>query len=97
MLSEALDEPGADLQAIISVLTDDLTRGVPSFLGLIITMSTDGTPIILRSVDDDQLDSAAASLRLPLRAAHSVAVGHIVFYATDAGAFAQLASDARRL
>ena len=31
-LTDALDDPGTDLQAILDVLIDDLTLAVPSFL-----------------------------------------------------------------
>ena len=33
-LTDALDDPGTDLQAILALLVDDLTAAVPSFLGL---------------------------------------------------------------
>jgi hypothetical protein len=37
-LTAALDQPGTDLQAILSVLIDDLVDAVPGFLGLTITV-----------------------------------------------------------
>ena len=41
-LTDALDDPGTDLQAILAVLIDDVTAAVPSFLGLIMTLRLAG-------------------------------------------------------
>src|SRR6476661_7547300 len=50
-LTDALDDPGTDLQAILDVLIDDLTLAVPSFLGLTMTLRLAGAPVTLTAVD----------------------------------------------
>ena len=94
-LSLALDEPGADLQAIIAVLMDDLAGAVPSFLGMTITITQDDRRLVLTTMDDGRRGSARASLRLALGRPGSPPVGHIVFYAQWPDAFVGLAADAR--
>lgn len=97
VLTEAVDEPGADVHAIIDVLMDDISRAVPSFAGLTITLVIDGAPVILAAIEQTQVASARSSLRLPLRLPGSPPVGHLVLYAKTANAFAGLATDAYRI
>jgi hypothetical protein len=95
-LSDALDEPGADLEAMLAVLADDLITAVPSFLGLTMTMAMDGEDVILHLFPPEGAGSVVTSLLLPLSAlGHSGTGGDIVFYATQPGAFVDIAADAR--
>ncbi len=89
-LSVALEDSGDDLQAILSVLTDDLKAAVPSFTGVSVTVQVDGEPITIYAADPNP---AAASMYLPLAApSGSPGVNHIVFYARYSGAFTDLAA-----
>ena len=92
-LTEALDDPVLDLEAVLNVLTDDLLTAIPSFLGMSITLSIDGSPCTLNSSAESMRLRAMSSLWLPLDP-HE-AGGHVVFYARDSGAFDDLADDAR--
>jgi hypothetical protein len=91
-LTEALGDPVLDLEAVLSVLTDDLLTAIPSYLGMSITLSIDGSHCTLNSSAESMRLRAMASLWLPLDP-HE-AGGHVVFYARDSGAFADLAEDA---
>ncbi len=95
-LTDALDEPGADLGAIISVLVDDVRGAVRSFLGLTIHLVVEGIPVLLTAIGGQHIHAASTSLRMPLHLPGSAAVGHIIFYAKNAAAFASLAHDAGR-
>jgi hypothetical protein len=96
LLSDALDDPVMDLEAILSVLTDDLVSAIPSYLGLIITLHIHGNPIIVSTLDGASNGRARASLMLSL-APHGLAAaaGSVAFYSGAAGAFIELADDAR--
>jgi hypothetical protein len=95
-LTEALDDPVLDLEAVLSVLTDDLLTAIPSYLGMSITVIIDGSPCTLNSSAESMRLRAMSSLWLPLdplgAGGHG---GHVVFYARDTGAFDDLADDAR--
>jgi hypothetical protein len=98
VLTEALDNPGTDLQAVLSVLTDDLIAAIPSFLGLAMTLSLDGSPVAVTAADAgaELATTARTTLRLPLPpVAGTDPASQVVFYAADPGAFAHLAVDAR--
>lgn len=95
-LTTALDDPGTDLRAILAVLSDDVTSAVPSYLGLTITMVTDGDAVQLTAVAVSKA-AVNASLRLPLPLlAGSEAGSTIEFYAGVPGAFARMAHDVRQ-
>ena len=97
-LTEALDNPGTDLQAALSVLTDDLIAAIPSFLGLAMTLCLDGSPVAVTAADAgvELATAARTTLRLPLPPiAGTDPASQVVFYAADRGAFADLAADAR--
>jgi hypothetical protein len=97
-LTAALDEPGADLHAILDVLVDDLSVAVSSFLGLTMTLQSDWCPVTLMTVDPDLALSAGASLALPLRpAAVAEGGGTVVLHAGHPGAFVDLAADLERV
>ena len=67
-LSGTLDEAGADLQAMLTVLVDDLVTAVPSFLGLTMTIPTDGREITLSLLPPELAGAVRTSLLLPLAA-----------------------------
>ena len=96
LLSDALDDPVMDLEAILSVLTDDLVSAIPAYLGLIITLHVEGNPVIISTLDRARDGQARASLLLSLQPNGSAgAAGSVAFYSGAAGAFADLAGDAR--
>jgi hypothetical protein len=95
-LSEALDEPGTDLRAVLTVLLDDLAAAVPSFLGLTITLDVEGGPVSLTAIDPASADLAGASMSVPLDPIARGVTGTVVFYADARGAFIELAADTRR-
>ncbi len=95
-LTDALDEPGADLGAIIAVLADDVRGAVGSFLGLTIHLAVEGIPFLLTAIGGEHIYAATTSLRIPLHVPGSPAAGHIIFYAKNANAFSGLAHDAGR-
>ena len=97
-LTDALDDPGTDLQAILDVLIDDLTLAVPSFLGLTMTLRFAGEPVTLTAVDPATVRAVRSSLQLPLDPLAGAGPDSVVlFYARDAHAFALLAADTRCL
>lgn len=65
-LTDALDDPGTDLQAILAVLVDDLTAAVPSVLGLTMTLRLAGEPVALTAIEPAAVRAARSSLQLPL-------------------------------
>ena len=97
-LTDALDDPGTDLQAILAVLIDDVTAAVPSFLGLRMTLRLAGEPVTLTAVDPGTVGTARSSLQLPLDPLAGAGPGSVVvFYARAADAFVELAADTRRV
>ena len=58
-LTETLDEPGADLQAMLQLLIDDLTQAVPSLLGLTLTVTRGGVPVTLQVLPPEQRTQSA--------------------------------------
>ena len=97
-LTEALDNPGTDLQAVLAVLADDLRAVVPSFTGLAMTVRVGGNPVTLVAVEPLGTHTAGASLQLPLEVfGAGPAGGTVVFYAANPGAFVDLGADSRRI
>jgi len=95
-LTDALDDPVLDLEAVLNVLTDDLSVAIPSYLGLSITLKVDGNSCTLNSSAASSPLRAMSSLWLPLTPQETDRPGgHVVFYARDSGAFVDLAEDAR--
>ena len=91
-LTAALDVPGADLEGLLAGLSHTLRQAVPSCVGLSLTVVVDGEPFTLGTVDGDV--SVATSMRLPLAQLGPLGSGGVVvFYATRAGAFVDLADD----
>jgi hypothetical protein len=96
LLSDALDDPVIDLEAILSVLTDDLVSAIPSYLGLIVTLHIDGNPVIVSTLDGATTGRARASLMLSLLPlVPATPAGSVAFFSGAAGAFVELAEDAK--
>ncbi len=95
LLSDALDDPITDLQAVLSVLTDDLAAAIPSYLGLTVTLHVQDDSVIVSTLDAGPED-VRASLLLPLSPSGSSEVtGSVAFYSGTGGAFIDLADDAK--
>lgn len=91
-LTAALGRPGTDLGVLLADLTSTLSTGVSSFVGLRLSLVTSGCAITLGTLP--ARSGVAASMRIPLATLAPVEPGgHVVFYATRAGAFVDLAAD----
>jgi hypothetical protein len=95
-LTNALDDPGIDLQVVIAEVAGDVIAAVPSFLGLTMTLLLDDRPVTVTAIAADLAAAAGASLQLPLGPLAGAAPGSsVVFYAGRPGAFVDLAADTR--
>lgn len=96
-LTDALDDPGADLQAMLSVLLDDLTTAIPSFLGMTMIIRMNGDDhgaVTLSLLPPESADAVGTSLLVPLDAVDGAASdATVIFYAGRSGAFVDLAAD----
>lgn len=93
-LTEVLDDPATDLQAILAVLIDDVTVAVPSFLGLRMTLEVAGEPVTVTAIGPTAARTARSSLHLPLDPLAGAGPGSVVVsYTGNADAFAELARD----
>lgn len=96
LLSDALDDPVTDLQAVLDVLADDLAAAVPSYLGLTVTLYVDGNAVVFSTLDAGNTVEIRASLLLPLAPlGATISTGSVIFYSGADGAFIDLADDAR--
>ena len=59
LLTDALEDPGTDLQAVVTVLVDDLTEAIPSLLGLNLTITLDGDMVTLSTTEPGVPGAAA--------------------------------------
>lgn len=91
-LSEALDEPGADLAVLLHQLAADAKFAVGTFVGLTVRLAVDGESSNLTAFEIGAASGdVRASLLLPL---HADGVGtDLVLYASAPGAFTDLAAD----
>lgn len=97
-LIDALDDPGIDRPAVLAVLVRRLSAAIPSFAGLTMTLRVAGQPVMLTAINPEDLRQARSSLQLPLDPlAGAGPDSAVVFYARDAGAFAELAAETGRL
>jgi hypothetical protein len=95
-LTETFDEPGADLQAMLQVLIDDLTQAVPSLVGLTLTVTRGGAPVTLQVLPPEHAAAVSTSLMIPLRMIGvSDPGGTVIIYAGRPGALVDLAADTR--
>jgi hypothetical protein len=94
-LSDALEDPGVDLELLLRQLSDSCSLAVDSYLGFSITVVIDDRPFAF-TVLEDFLDPSeiTASAMLPLAALGGFSVGsEIIFYAANPGAFVDLVAD----
>jgi hypothetical protein len=94
-LSDALEEPGADLALQVQRLGESCAFAVKSYLGFSITLVVGEVPVSF-TVLEDFLDPSEilTSVMLPLTAVGDHASGsEVVLYAGTAGAFVDLAAD----
>jgi hypothetical protein len=90
-LTDALGQPGTDLEAVLRELSKDIELAVDSYCGLSMTIVVDTGPLSLSTVDPVDIGT---SLLLPLTAICEVEYGStIVFFARTPGAFVDLAAD----
>ena len=100
-LSEALDDPGADLAVLLHQLAADAKFAVGTFVGLTVRLAVDGESNNLTAIEAGAASGdVRASLLLSLDAADGVGtdpadgVGtDLVLYASALGAFTDLAAD----
>ena len=95
-LSDALDDPIADLYAVLSVLTDDLTAAIPMYLGLTVALEVDGHAVSFSTLETEppqEVRSSVCLTLLPLE--EKSASGNFAFFSGALGALADLADDAR--
>jgi len=96
-LTEALDEPGADVANSLRRLTAGATAAIPTFLGLSATVAGSAPPFAFTTfVEGAGTGNVGTSLRLKLPGAGSPGVADaviIVLYAGAPGTFVDLAAD----
>jgi hypothetical protein len=93
-LSEALDEPGADLSVLLHQLAADAKFAVSTFVGLTVRLTVDGESSNLSAFEAGSASAdVRASLLLPLPAAGDGVGTDLVLYASTPGAFTDLAAD----
>jgi len=96
VLTDALEDPGTDLQTVLAVLVDELREAIPSVLSLTVTITQAGDSVTLNSAHPDVPATAAASLHIPLTELTAADPGSTVtFFAARPGAFVNLAADIR--
>jgi hypothetical protein len=98
-LTDALDDPGGDLQAMLDVLIDDLTTAVPSFIGLRMTVRTNETTVTIIAMDPQLTPTTRATLQLPLHQITGAApmATVLLLYASEPRVFTELAALTRRV
>lgn len=94
-LTEAIEEPGVDLEDLLVRLGDTSALAVDSFLGLTISLLVDGMSVQLSAWQNGPGEGQiATSATLPLSALGGLGPhGTITFFAAVPGAFVDLAAD----
>ena len=93
VLTQALDNPGIDLEAELRTFTTDIKRAVASYTGMTMTIALDGHAVSF-TVHDDATTKPTTSLLVPLAAlAPTDAASTLLLYAATPGAFVDLAAD----
>jgi hypothetical protein len=96
-LTEALADPGADLNGMVAGLHENLAAAISSATGLAITVRVAGTEVCVSTVGSNLGISteppAVTSLAVPLWWPDDTRSGSITFYASAPGALADLAAD----
>lgn len=100
LLGEALYDAAEPLEERLQQLQQAMRDAVPSYLGLSITMYSDGQPFAFTALLTDVGDGAeqgaeiATSARLPMTAFDGAEPGStVVYYAAQPGAFVDFAAD----
>jgi hypothetical protein len=96
LLTQALDEPGADVAETLERLAGDVQNSVDSYLGLSVSITANGPRFELMTIldKDTQQDQVHASLLVPLAPSIIGAITvTLVLYAATPGAFIDLAAD----
>jgi len=91
----AYDGGGDALDELLDALVHHLDTSIRSYRGLQLTVSRDGSPVVLTAFPDRRHGHLATSLRVPLALLDYDfdAASRIVFYAGVPGAFVDLAAD----
>lgn len=93
-LTEILDSPDVDLEALLQSFADDTKRAIDSYVGLAMTLIIDDYPVTLSTGSNLPADRAVTSLRVPLDVLSAVEPGSmLLLYAASPGAFVDLAAD----
>jgi hypothetical protein len=101
LLTDALNDPDGDLHGTLATLRHDLIATVPSYLGLSITVVSDGHPVTISAFHRNAAErherspeGIASSLWMPLAPFVVAEAGsQLIFYAARPGAFMDLAAD----
>jgi len=98
-LTDALDQPGIDLQDLVTGLAEQTRRAVESFRGLTVIQVIDGYPATFtifskHDAGSGPMATSASSVRLPLDGIGAAEAGSaIIFYAANPGAFIDFGAD----
>ena len=94
-LAQNARQDGSALAASLTALEGSLGEAVPSYLGLQLTLTQNGYPVVLTA--GSAASAAATSMRLPLVVISDGGQegSQIVFFATRPGAFVDLDADLR--
>ena len=99
LLSDALDDPDADITRSLLRLAADTKDAVASYLGLTITITTSGGPVVISAFEDGSAPTdSRSSLTVELLPRSSMelippAPTTVVLYAANPGAFVDMAAD----
>lgn len=99
LLSDALDDPDADIAQSLQRLAADTKDAVASYLGLTITITTSGGPVVISAFEDGTgPNDSRSSLTVELQPRSSMelippAPITVVLYAANPGAFVDMAAD----
>ena len=94
-LTRALGHPDTDLEGSMRLLDAALHAAIDSYLGLSISSTAGGAPVVLTAVHDAARPGPVrSSLRIPLVVLGTSGPGDaLLFYAANPGAFVDLAAD----
>jgi hypothetical protein len=94
-LTQSLDDPSVDVAHTLHRLAADARSAVASYLGLSMTVQTDGSPdVTLTLMEDVGRDRIRASLAVPLASENGGGtVGFLILCAGQPGAFVDMAAD----
>jgi hypothetical protein len=94
MLTEALDEPGSDIERTLAQLAADAAAATPAFGGLTAAVRAGGQWMTITSlIDSVTIADIVTSLRIPLDVQGAPPDAYVIMYATRTGALVDLAAD----